>query len=444
MTPSPTFALNLRALCVKAVAFALAFLVVIPAGNLLLAQTLTTTQLEALRVRATHALFIDSPLPPLAPKTFGNPIDATPNIRIEHITFATQYGQRVPAIIYVPTHAHHAPAIVVVNGHGGDKSSWYAVYTGLLYASAGAVVITYDPIGEFERSINKFSETNEHDVLMPGLIHTERVGGLMIEDAQQALRYAASRPEVDPTRIALAGYSMGSFHAILAAALAGPQLPKIRALVLSGGGNLDGPNQYWDSNPKPNCQSGPYEALNFMNSGTADRGAVLYALRARSGPTLILNGTEDSLITKFNELEPFFIDLRARIAAILGPKSGSRQNLPETLWFPGAGHRASFMTRPAALWLNQQLHFPNWTDTQIEAFPLIRAADWVAQTGVRISHGYDTDLKEGGTLILDLHLPGLTRDQLTTVPEAEWRANPTPYTLQGWTPHALAADHAVP
>ena len=50
----------------------------------------------------------------------------------------------------------------------------------------------------------------------------------MIEDAQQALRYAASRPEVDPTRIALVGYSMGSFHAILAAhkeadlALAGP------------------------------------------------------------------------------------------------------------------------------------------------------------------------------------------------------------------------------
>ena len=399
------------------------------------AQTLPPTQLESLRLRATHALFIDTPLPPLAPKTFGPPIQATPNVRVEHVTFATQYGQRVPAIVYIPTHAHHAPAIVVVNGHGGDKSSWYAVYTGLMYASAGAVVVTYDPIGEFERSIHKSSETNEHDVLIPGMTHTERVGGLMIEDAQQALRYAASRPEVDPTRIALVGYSMGSFHAILAAALAGPQLPKIRALVLSGGGNLDGPNQYWDSNPKPNCQSGPYEALNFLG----DRGAVLYALRARSGPTLILNGTEDSLITKFNEQEPFFVELRTRIAAL----TGSQTNLPETLWFPGAGHRASFMTRPAALWLNQELHFPNWTDTQIEAFPLIRAADWVAATGVRISHGYQAEQKEGGTLIPDLHLPGLTRDQLTAVPEAEWQADPKPYTLQGWTPHALAADHAA-
>jgi len=400
------------------------------------AQTTTPAQLEHLRTHATHALYLDTPLPPLTPKTFAT-FDATSNIRIEHVTFATQYGMRVPAIVYIPTHTHgKLPAIVVVCGHGGDKSSWYAVYTGMLYATAGAVVVTYDPIGEFERATTRASEAGEHDKLIPGLTHTERVGGLMIEDAQQALRYAASRPEVDPTRIALLGYSMGSFHAILAAALAGPQLPRIRALVLSGGGNLDGPNEYWDSNPKPNCQSGPYEALNFMNSGTADRAAILYALRARSGPTLVLNGTQDSLITKFNEQEPFFNTLRTHIAAV----QGSRTNLPETLWFANAGHRPSWMTRPATIWLNYQLHFPNWTDAQIEAFPTIRAADWVAKTHVRISHGYQVEQKEGGVLAIDLNLPGLTREQLTTVPEAEWRANPKPYTLEGWTPHALAAD----
>ena len=403
------------------------------------AQT-TPAQLEHLRIQATHALFLDTPLPPLTPKTFAT-FDATPNIRIEHITFATQYGMRVPAIVYIPTHLKQkAPAIVVVCGHGGDKSSWYAVYTGMLYATAGAIVVTYDPIGEFERATTRASEAGEHDKLIPGLTHTERVGGLMIEDAQQALRYAASRPEVDPTRIAILGYSMGSFHAILAAALAGPQLPRIRALVLSGGGNLDGPNEYWDSNPKPNCQSGPYEALNFMNSGTADRAAILYALRARSGPTLVLNGTQDSLITKFNEQEPFFVALRDRIATV----TGSRTNLPETLWFPGAGHRPSWMTRPAAIWLDQQLHFPNWTESQIESFTTIRAVDWVTQTGVRISHGYQVEQKEGGIQAIDLHLPGLTRDQLTAVPQALWQQDPKPYTLEGWTPNALAADHQSP
>jgi len=400
------------------------------------AQTTTPTQLEHLRIQATHALFVDTPLPPLTPHTFATE-PAAPNVHIEHVTYATQYGMRIPAIIYVPDHIKHkAPAIIVVCGHGGDKSSWYAVYTGLLYATAGAVVITYDPIGEFERSVTRSSETNEHDKPIPGLTDPSRVGGLMIEDVLQATRYAASRADVDPTRIAIVGYSTGSFQGILAAAIAGPQLPRIRAVVLSGGGNLDGPNQYWDSNTKPNCQSGPYEALNFLG----DRGAILYALRARSGSTLILNGTEDSLITKFNEQEPFFIALRNRIAAV----TGSRTNLPETLWFPGAGHRPSWMTRPAAIWLDQQLRFPNWTPTQIETFPTIHTIDWITQTGVRISRGYQVEQKEGGIQAIDLHLPGLTRDQLTAVPESLWQQDPKPYTLEGWIPHALAADHQNP
>jgi len=403
------------------------------------AQTFTPAQLEHLRVQAIHALKIDAPLPPVAVHNFGS-FDATPDIRIEHVTFATQYGMRVPAIVYVPTHLKRkAPAIVVVCGHGGDKSSWYAVYTGMLYAKAGAVVVTYDLIGEFERATTRGSEAGEHDKLIPGLTQTEYIGGLMMEDVLQATRYAASRPDVDSARIAIVGYSTGSFQGIIASALAGPQVPRIRAVVLSGGGNLDGKDQYWDTNPKPNCQSGPYKALDFFPGGADARGAILYALRARSGPTLVLNGTEDSLITRFNEQEPFFVGLRNRIAAV----QGSRNNLPETLWFPDAGHRPSWMTRPAAIWLDQQLHFPNWTEAQVETLPTIKAIDWINQTHVRISHGYQVEQKEGGIQAVDLHLPGLTREQLTVVPEAEWRANPSLYTLDGWTPHALAADHAA-
>jgi dienelactone hydrolase len=434
MIPFTKLVSRLHGLSVKT--FAVAFLAVMPIGNLLQAQPLTSNELESLRGGANRALFIDAPLPPLAAHTYSKlPVNA--NVRIEHVTFATQYELRVPAIVYIPTHHHgKVPGIVVVCGHGGDKSSWYAVYTGLLYATAGSVVVTYDPAGEFERSVTRGSETNEHDKLIPGLTHTERVGGLMIEDAQQAIRYTASRPEVDASRIAVLGYSMGSFHAILASALSGPRLPAIRALVLSGGGNLDGADQYWDSNPKPNCQSGPYKALDFFPGGGDARGPILYALRARSGPTLALNGTEDSLITKFNELEPFFVDLRNRIAAV----TGSRANLPETIWYEHVGHRPSFMTRAAALWLNQQLHFPNWTDAQINAFPTVRAVDWVGQTGVRISRGYQIEQKEGGILALDLHLPGLTREQLTAVPTDEWQKDPTHYTLPGWIPHALAAE----
>jgi hypothetical protein len=55
------------------------------------------------------------------------------------------------------------PGIVVVNGHGGDKASWYAYYTGVLYARAGAVVLTYDPIGEGERNDDHKDFASEHD-----------------------------------------------------------------------------------------------------------------------------------------------------------------------------------------------------------------------------------------------------------------------------------------
>jgi dienelactone hydrolase len=416
-----------------------AILVGVLASAMANAQSISPAELEHLRVEALHALKIDSPLPPLATHSFGG-FDATPDIRVEHVTFATQYGMRVPAIVYIPKHPHgKAPAIVVACGHGGDKSSWYAVYTGMLYATAGAVVVTYDLIGEFERATTRGSEAGEHDKIIPGLTHTEYVGGLMMEDLLQAARYAASRPEVDARRIAIVGYSTGSFQGIIASALAGPDVPRIRAVVLSGGGNLDGKDQYWDSNPKPNCQSGPYKALDFFPGGADARGAILYALRARSGPTLVLNGTEDSLITRFNEQEPFFVGLRDRIAAV----QGSRTNLPETIWFPGAGHRPSWMTRPAAIWLEQQLNFPNWTEAQVENFPVTKSLDWINQTHGRISHGYQVEQKEGGIQIVDLHLPGLTREQLTVVPEAEWHADPAPYTLEGWTPHALAADRAA-
>src|SRR5262249_19558458 len=51
------------------------------------------------------------------------------------------------------------PALIVVNGHGGDKYSWYAFYSGMLYARAGAVVLTYDPIGEGERNSQRKSGT---------------------------------------------------------------------------------------------------------------------------------------------------------------------------------------------------------------------------------------------------------------------------------------------
>ena len=55
-----------------------------------------------------------------------------------------------------------------------------------------------------------------------------------LADAKLALGYLGARPEVDAGRLALTGYSMGSFLGVQVAA----DTPAVRALVLAAGGDL--------------------------------------------------------------------------------------------------------------------------------------------------------------------------------------------------------------
>ncbi len=315
------------------------------------------------------------------------------------------------------------PAMVIVNGHGGDKTSWYAFYSGILYARAGAVVLTYDPLGEDERNSLRRSEAREHDTVLPGADSPRRVAGQMITDILQGVEYLAQRKDVDSKRIAVAAYSMGSFHSAIAGALD----ERIHALLLSGGGNLDGPNGYWDTS-KPMCQGGAYRALSFLG----DRGSILYALNQQRGPTLLLNGTADGLIVGPHTDESFFRSLRDRTVAI----TGSRKNLFETEWFEGAGHRPNFVTRRAALWLNQQLDFPNWTAASIRAMPEVHISEWAAKSGAHIGKSFQNELSEGGVQALDPTIPNVTREKLQVFSDAEWQRHKESFTWTSWIQHA--------
>lgn len=196
-----------------------------------------------LRGRIESTLFVPRPLPGLAAETYGK-FSAAPGVTAERVSYATAYGLRVPAIVYrpEPLPAGRMPGLVVVNGHGGDKYSWYAMYAGLLYARAGAVVVTYDPIGEGERNSERKNGTRQHDTNVDPPEMARRMGGLMITDVMQAVSYLAAQPNVDKQRLAAVGYSMGSFVLSLACAVE----TRLNACVLAGGGNLDGDGGYWD------------------------------------------------------------------------------------------------------------------------------------------------------------------------------------------------------
>lgn len=369
------------------------------------------------QIRAT--LFVPEPLPELRPQLHGR-FQAAPGVIAERVSYGTQFGMRVPAILYLPESPRgKIPALIIVNGHGGDKYSWYAFYAGILYARAGAAVLTYDPVGEGERNINRQSGTRAHDKIEGPPELARRLAGLMITDVMQAVTYLAGRPEVDARRIAAAGYSMGSFVLSLACAVD----TRLRACVLVGGGNLDGPGGYWDKS-KPMCQGIPYQSLMFLG----DRAAAIYALHASRGPTLVYNGLEDVTVAIPRFGVAGFRDLQRRVAQLRGTERG----VFETGFAEGAGHRPYFVTKPVALWLEKHLDFPNWTEETIQAMPETRISEWARAGGVALDPLYASQEREGGTPALGRDVPALTREQLSVFSTGEWEQRKQELVLEAW------------
>ncbi len=391
------------------------------------AEESATMDEQAWRRGIRTALFVPEPLPALAAQTHGR-FEPAPGVVAERVSYGTQFGLRVPAILYRPqSAAGRAPALIIVNGHGGDKYSWYAFYSGILYARAGAVVLTYDPAGEGERNIDRKSGTRAHDKVEPPRELAQRLAGLMITDVMQAVSYLTQRPEVDARRVAAAGYSMGSFVLSLACAVE----TRLKACVLVGGGNLDGPGGYWD-NAKPMCQGIPYQSLQFLG----DRPAALYALHAARGPTLVFNGLEDNTvgILKHGHGEAFFQDLQRRVAALRGTTDG----IFETGFVPGVGHRPFFVTRPVALWLERQLDLPNWAEESIRAMPETHIGRWARENAVELDPLYATEHREGGTRALGTGVPGLSRTDLSVFAPGEWEHRKAQLIHEMWLEKAKA------
>ena len=91
------------------------------------------------------------------------------------------------------------------------------------------------------------------------------------------------------------------------------------------------------------CQGAPYRSLQALG----DRGAVLYALHASRGPSLIYNGLEDNVVNIPNHGRPFFQDLRERTIELMG------------------GEANVF-----------DVGFLNWSDQDIREMPETRIGSW--------------------------------------------------------------------
>ena len=397
-------------------------------------------RLAAWREQIKKILYVPDKLPALDAKTWST-FSPTQGVLADRVTYHTMDGMLVTAVVYRPDPKvakwkGKLPGILMVNGHGSDKFGWYAMYTGMEYAKAGAVVVTYDMIGEGERNIDKKSRASSHDKRVtppegvPATDWGQRVAGLMQVDLMQGVTYLTERPEVDAKRIAVLGYSMGSFVTGIAGALD----TRIHAVVLSGGGVFDGPGGYFDSGQLP-CQGPPYRALQVIG----DRSAILYALNAQRGPMYIMNGTVDTVMDIPHHEQDWFDAVKARAIAV----RGSDKDMFTTVFYPGASHRPSWENRDAAEWLEQNIHFGIWTEKQIAAMPTIKVSEWAKANNVTVGTSEMREEREGGVDALDLGLPNIKREDLMVLPDADWQTMKDQLTYEAWAAKAAAAEAAM-
>ncbi len=149
--------------------------------------------------------------------------------RIEKLIYESVPGVYVTALMYVPEDGNKThPAMLVPSGHSTNGKNRYQALCQRL-VQRGYVVISWDPIGQGERS--QFWDATagksrynlicaEHAVLgnLAYLAGTN-LARWEIWDGIRAVDYLLTRPEVDPERINITGTSGGGFQAAHIAAL---------------------------------------------------------------------------------------------------------------------------------------------------------------------------------------------------------------------------------
>ena len=153
---------------------------------------------------------------PLYPRIVGT--KTVRGYRVEKVIFESRPSHHVTANLYVPEGTPPFPGVLLPCGHS-DNGKAYEDYqrASILLAKSGMAVFCFDPIGQGERYQMLDAQgkpivrnTTEHTMAGIGAILVGRqLASYRIWDGMRALDYLASRPEIDPSRLACTGNSGG-------------------------------------------------------------------------------------------------------------------------------------------------------------------------------------------------------------------------------------------
>lgn len=143
------------------------------------------------------------------------------------LDFREEGGDAVPAILLLPDAEAPAPGALLLHGYSSRKEHM-ADNVGRAMLEEGIATLAVDLPLHGDRGDPLQAQTARNPLAMVRLWRTA------LKEARLAVRYLAARKEVDGGRMGVAGYSLGSFLAVAAAA----DDPRVKAVVVAAGGDL--------------------------------------------------------------------------------------------------------------------------------------------------------------------------------------------------------------
>jgi fermentation-respiration switch protein FrsA (DUF1100 family) len=136
-------------------------------------------------------------------------------------------GEAVPGVLLIPRAKDPVPAALLLHGYSSRKEHMAdGVGCALLERGIASLAIDLPLHGTRGDPVQAQAARNPLALV--------RLWKLGLKECVLSLKYLAARPEIDAHCLGVAGYSLGSFLAVMLAA----QEPAVRAVVLAAGGDL--------------------------------------------------------------------------------------------------------------------------------------------------------------------------------------------------------------
>lgn len=193
-----------------------------------------------------------------------------------HFRIASTRGERVPGHLWLPPGAGPHPAVILQHGAGSSKEDASIARPAARWARNGYATAAIDAHLHGERRRDDAPEGSVWSYPWRRRDHAVQ----MAVDLMRTVDYLAARPDIDPSRIGFAGFSMGTIMGVPFVALE----RRVRAAVFCIGGSLMG---------QAAGHPGPAEAERLAAEVTDP---VFFAPLIAPRPVLMINGLRDEVV----------------------------------------------------------------------------------------------------------------------------------------------------